>query len=281
MDFGIHLGSVNSRFWSSVAQEADQLGYESIWVPEHVVVPVDATGSPHEGADHPPIPSNIPIFDAFGVLCHLAGRTERIRLGTHVYNIGLRHPLLTARAAATLDILSGGRLRFGVGASWLRSEWDALGLDFDSRGARVDEAIDVCRALWSEQEIEHHGRFFDIPRTAFEPKPVQRPLPLHIGGDGAAALRRAATVGSGWAPMNTSLEQLPAALKRLQDLAADAGRTDPIEITLSATPGSAADVRRYAEAGVTRLLVRPWASSRETVEGLRRFAAEHFPAAAG
>ena len=118
MKFGIHLGTVNPRFWADVAEEADRLGFESVWVPEHLVVPVDSTGSPHRGADHPPIPPDVPIFDAFGVLSHLAARTERIRLGTHVYNIGLRHPFITARAATTVDVLSGGRLELGIGASW-------------------------------------------------------------------------------------------------------------------------------------------------------------------
>jgi probable F420-dependent oxidoreductase len=272
MKFGIHLGSVNAKFWGDVAEEADRLGFESLWAPEHVVVPLDASGSPHAGSDHPPIPSNIPIYDTLGILCHLAARTSRIRLGTHVFNIGLRHPFLTARAATTVDVLSGGRLNLGIGSSWLRSEWDALGLDFDTRGARVDEAIDVCRRLWTEPVIEHHGRFFDFGPTAFEPKPVQQPLAIHVGGDGAAALRRAATIGTGWVPMNHSLEELPAAVARLNDLAAGAGRTAPVEITVPGQVESIEDVERHAAAGVTRILVMPWTSSREALDGMRRFA---------
>jgi probable F420-dependent oxidoreductase len=277
MKFGIHLGMVNPRFWGDVAEEADRLGFESLWVPEHVVVPFSATGSPHRGADHPPIPSHVPIYDALGVLCHLAARTTRIRLGTHVYNIGLRHPFLTARAAATVDVLSGGRLNLGIGASWLRSEWEAMGLDFDTRGARVDEAIDVCRRLWTDEVIEHHGKFFDFGPTAFEPKPVQRPLALHIGGDGAAALRRAATVGTGWMPMNHGLADLPAPVSRLRELAQSAGRTEPIEITLGGDVATPDDLAGYARAGVTRLIVRPWTSSREAVDGMRRFAGTFLP----
>jgi probable F420-dependent oxidoreductase len=272
MKYGIHLGSVNAKFWGAVAQEADRLGFESLWVPEHVVVPLDASGSPHEGSDHPPIPSNIPIYDTLGVLCYLAAQTSRIRLGTHVFNIGLRHPFLTARGATTVDVLSAGRLNLGIGSSWLRSEWDALGLDFDTRGARVDEAIDVCRRLWTEPVIEHHGRFFDFGPTAFEPKPVQQPLAIHVGGDGAAALRRTATIGTGWVPMNHSLEELPASIARLSNLAADAGRTTPIEVTLPGRIETRDDVERHAAAGVTRVLVMPWTSSREAIEGMRRFA---------
>jgi probable F420-dependent oxidoreductase len=277
MEFGVHLGAVNPRLWVEVAEEADRLGFESLWVPEHLVVPMASAGSPHEGSDHPPIPSDVPIFDALGVLCHLAARTTRIRLGTCVYNIGLRHPFVTARAAATVDVLSGGRLAFGIGASWLRSEWEAVGLDFDGRGARVDEAIEVCRRLWSQERvIEHHGEFFDFGPTAFEPKPVQRPGPaLHIGGDGAAALRRAAAVGTGWMPVNHSLEDLPRSVARLNQLAERQGRTEPIEVTLpGAALGRPEDTRPYAQAGVTRLIVSPWTRSREALDGMRRFADE-------
>lgn len=274
MKFGIHLGQVNTRHWAAVAEEADRLGFESVWVPEHVVVPLESSGSPHHGADHPPIPSDVPILDAFAVLAHLAGRTERIRLGTHVYNIGLRHPFLTARAAATVDVLSRGRLLLGVGASWLRGEWEAMDLDFDSRGGRVDECLEVCRRLWEEEVVEHGGRFFSFSATRFEPKPAQAPLPLHIGGDGPAALRRAATIGQGWMPMNHPLDQLAGPLERLAELARRAGRTDPVEVTLAGSVSSADDVAAYAAGGVTRLIVRPWASSRQASEGMRRFAGQ-------
>ena len=273
MKFGIHLGTVNPRFWLAVAEEADRLGYESVWVPEHLVVPYGSTGSPHAGAEHPPIPPDVPTFDALAVLAHFAGRTEQIRLGTHVYNIGLRHPFITARAATTVDVLSGGRMELGIGASWLREEWDAVGLDFDRRGARVDEIIDVCRRLWHDDVVEHHGEFFDFGPVTFEPKPVQRPgVPLQIGGDGAAAFRRVATIGAGWMPVNHKLDEIPAALERIRDIAARAGRTAPIEVTMMAPIDEADDVDRYVAAGVTRLIVRPWSKSAEASDGLRRFA---------
>ena len=191
-----------------------------------------------------------------------------------MFNIGLRHPFITARAATTVDVFSEGRLQLGIGASWLRSEWEAVGLDFDGRGPRVDEAIEVCRRLWTEDVIEHHGAHFDFGPTAFEPKPVQRPLPLHIGGDGRAALRRAATVGAGWMPMNHRLEDLPAAVRRLHELADEVGRTEPLEVTIPAPVTNTADVERLEAAGVTRVIVQPWNRSSEALEGLRSFAAE-------
>jgi probable F420-dependent oxidoreductase len=273
--FGIHLGALAPRAWIAVTEEADRLGYESVWMPEHLVLPLGGTGSPIAGDDHPPIPADVPVFDVFAYLSHLAARTTSIRLGTNVYNIGLRHPFVTARAATTVDVLSDGRLDLGIGASWLRAEWDAVGFDFDGRGARVDEAIDVCRRLWQDDVVEHHGAHFDFAPVAFEPKPVQPGgPPLHIGGDGAAALRRAATVGSGWMPMNHARDDLAASLARLAELVDRHGRTTPVEITFSATPCDLDDVRRHAEAGIDRLLVRPWTRTADAIDAIRRYADE-------
>ena len=181
---------------------------------------------------------------------------------------------MVARAVATLDIVSGGRAEFGVGASWLEAEWQSVGLDFATRGQRVDEAISVCQRLWSDPVIEHHGEHFDFGPVMFEPKPVQSPWPpMHIGGDGTAALRRAALVGDGWIPMNHTVEQIPGSAARIAELREQAGRTGTVEITM----GVQAELdllRRAAEAGVGRALVRPWSSGRQTIDGLRRFADE-------
>src|SRR5205814_2937942 len=159
----------------------------------------EMTRSPYPGEEHPPVPPSTPIYDAFAYLSFLAGRTERIRLANHVYNIGLRHPFVSARAVQTLDIVSGGRVEFGIGASWLESEWDAVGLDFHTRGRRVDEAIDICKRLWTEDTVEHHGEFLDFGPALFELKPVQKPHPpVLVGGEPAGALRRTARYGDGW-----------------------------------------------------------------------------------
>jgi probable F420-dependent oxidoreductase len=271
--FAISLGMLNPAAWVAVTEEADRLGFDSVWIPEHLVLPVDLGGSPHDGQEHPPIPSDIPVFDALGYLCFLAARTERIRFGTQVLNIGLRHPFVTARAVATLDVLSGGRVDFGVGASWLEAEWRAVGLDFASRGRRVDEAIEVCRRLWAEPVVEHHGEFFDFDPVAFEPKPVQQPGPkLHIGGDGPAALRRAATVGDGWVPMNHTVDQIPAAVAKLAELRERAGREGRVEVTLGGQIESPADAAAYEAAGVDRVFVRPWRRTSDALDSIRAFA---------
>jgi probable F420-dependent oxidoreductase len=272
MKVGISLGMLRPSAWAEVTRVADELGYESVWMPEHLVFPAQMGGSPYAGVDHPPVPPQTPVYDVFSFLGFLAGQTERIHFGTQVFNIGLRHPFIVARAAMTLDVVSNGRTEFGIGASWLEAEWVAAGLDFTTRGRRVDEAIGVCRRLWSEEVVEHHGEFFDFDPVMFEPKPVQQPLPLHIGGDGPAALRRAATLGQGWIPMNHALDQIPEAAARLARQRAEAGVTGDVEITVGAQGVELDDLRRHGDAGVGRVLVRPWRSTKDAVESLRRFA---------
>ena len=261
--------------WRELTVRAEQLGYESVWLPEHLVLPATMSGSPHHGDSHPPIPPQTPMYDAIAYLAYLAGQTSTIRFGTYVYNIGLRHPFVSARAATTLDIVSGGRFDFGIGASWLREEWDAVGLDFDTRGARVDEALEVCRSLWTEPTVEHHGRFFDFDAVAFEPKPVQPGgPPVHVGGDGTAALRRVARHGGGWLPMNHSLDMLPASLKALAQLWADHGRSGRPEISIGLPVDTPDDVKRMADAGIDRLIVSPWQRTSGALDGIARFAEE-------
>jgi probable F420-dependent oxidoreductase len=272
--FGIALGALNSHFHVGATDEAERLGYESVWLPEHLVLPVRMSRSPHPGDEHPPVPPTTPVFDAFAYLGFLAGRTRHLRLGTHVYNLGLRHPFVSARAVQTLDIVSDGRLEFGVGASWLEEEWRAVGLDFASRGRRVDEAIAVCKRLWTESDVAHDGEFFRFDAVAFEPKPVQRPWPpILIGGESQAALRRAARAGDGWIGMGHTFESAAKQITRLQELRREHDRdTAAFQMCLGGPVTGAGDVRRWEELGVTRLIVSPWRRSPDAVDGMRRFA---------
>jgi probable F420-dependent oxidoreductase len=270
---GIALARLNPAFHVEATLEAERLGFESVWMSEHLVFPVDLSGSPHPGEDMPPVPPSTPVFDAFGWLCFLAGKTQRIRLGTNVYLLGLRHPFAAARAIATLDIVSEGRAEIGVGAGWLRAEWTAAGLDPRTRGQRLDEALAVCQRLWSEPTVEHHGKFFDFAPVMFEPKPVQKPWPrIHVGGESEPALRRAARHG-GWYGLAHTVETASALIARLGALRREAGREgQPFEISLGGRLREPDDVKRWEDAGVTRLVVSPWQRSRDCVEGLRRYA---------
>ncbi|MGH0029476.1 MAG: TIGR03619 family F420-dependent LLM class oxidoreductase [Myxococcota bacterium] len=273
MKFGIALSRLNPAFHLAAALEAESLGFESVWIADHLVFPVDMSGSPHPGADAPPVPPETPVFDPFVWLAHLAARTTRVRLGTNVYLLGLRHPFAAARAVSTLDAVSEGRVELGVGAGWLREEWTAAGLDPRTRGRRLDEALEVCCRLWSEAEVAHDGAFFSFPSVAFEPKPVQRPRPpIHVGGESPAALARAARF-DGW----YGLEHTPAsAARQVQALRRLRPEGGAFQVTVSAVAPGPEEVEAFAEAGVDRLVVTPWRRSPDCVEGLRAFAARVF-----
>lgn len=264
---------MHPAMFAEAAELADALGYESLWIPEHLVLPVRMAGSPFAGAEHPPIPPTTPVFDVFAYLAFLAGRTQRIRLGTHVYNLALRHPFVAARAVSTVDVVSEGRLELGVGAGWLREEWDVTGLDFDSRGARLDEALAICVALWTEERVARRGRFYTFDEVAFEPKPVQRPHPpVLIGGESPLALRRAAR-HDGWIGLDHTPDSLRAPVDMLRRLRQESAQTErPFSVTVGGRVASRADIDAFALAGVDRLIVRPWERTREVVDGLRRFA---------
>jgi probable F420-dependent oxidoreductase len=279
--FGVALGALNPRMHEAATLLAEELGFESVWLPEHLVFTRAMSRSPHPGEEHPPVPPDTPIYDAFAYLGFLAARTERVRLGTHVYNIGLRHPFTAARGAQTVDLLSGGRFEFGIGASWLEEEWRATGLDFATRGRRVDEAIEVCKRLFAEPTVTHHGKFFSFDEVVFEPKPVQQPRPpILVGGESKAALRRAARLGDGWLGMGHTFESAAAQIATLRALLAERGprsNDDPaFQIVLGGAVESRADVARWEDLGVTRMVVSPWKRSSEALDGLRAFADRAF-----
>ena len=280
MKFAVTFGRMHHRIWVEAAQAADRLGFESVWLPEHLVLPLAMAGSPFEGDDHPPVPPTTPLFDPAALLSHVAARTTRVRLGTYVYLLGLRHPFVTARAFGTLDWVSGGRAVIGAGAGWLRSEWAAMGIDPSTRGARLDEAIGVCRRLWTEDTISHDGPHFPFEAVAFEPKPLQRPIPIFVGGESRAALRRAGRLGDGWIGMGHTPESAAACAAELRAQRDAAGRPDePFEVTVGGECRSADDVAVWEAAGVDRLIVTPWRRTAEVLDAMAGFASDCIEAA--
>jgi probable F420-dependent oxidoreductase len=271
MKLGVVLSRLQPQHHLEATLEAERLGYESVWMADHLAFPLSMSGSPHADAELPPVPPETPVFDTFGWLCFLAGQTSRIRLGTNVYLLALRHPFAAARAVQTLDLVSGGRAEIGVGAGWLREEWRAAGLDPRSRGRRLDEALGVCQRLWSESAVEHHGHFWDFSPVAFEPKPLQKPWPpIHVGGDSEHALARAAR-HDGWIGLVDTPDAAASKVARLRALRRDAGREDArFEVTLHAREPDA--LAPWRDAGVDRLLISPWQRSRDWRDGLRRAA---------
>jgi probable F420-dependent oxidoreductase len=271
--FAVTFGRMHPRLWVQAAEAADSLGFESGWLPEHLVLPVEMAGSPFEDAEHPPIPPTTHLFDAASMLSSFAARTTSIRLGTYVYLLGLRHPFITARSFGTLDWISNGRAVIGAGAGWLRSEWAAVGIDPATRGGRLDEAIEVCRRLWTEDTVSNEGPYFPFPEVAFEPKPIQRPIPIYIGGESAVALRRAGRLGDGWIGMGHTPESAAASVAVIRAHREKAGRLDlPFEVTVGGDCTTPGDVAAYESAGVDRLIVTPWTRSAEVLDGLERFA---------
>jgi len=198
----------------AVARSADELGFDSVWCNDHVALP----GAPETGAEPAYATAygeqrGQHIYEPLVALAYLAGVTTRVRLGTSVYLLALRHPLLAARQAVSLDRLSGGRLVLGVGVGWLEAEFAAVGVPYRERGRRTDEAIAVLKAVCADEAAD------------FQPKPVQRPHPpLWIGGRSDAALRRAARAGDAWHPSHLTVAELRDRLPRLRAECERAGR---------------------------------------------------------
>jgi len=275
---GVALFRLRPERVAAVARHAEGLGFESVWVPEHLVLPTHiASRYPYAPDGVAPFSPDAPHLDPLVLLTHVAAATTRIRLGTSVYLLPLRHPLVTARLAMSLDVLSGGRLTLGVGVGWLAEEFQAAGIDFQTRAARTRECVRALRTLWTESEPEFHGRFFSFGPVRFEPKPVQKPHPpIVFGGETEAALRRAAALGDGWYGVGHTPESAAVQATKLRALLAAAGRgAAPFELTVSHAGGvlEPDDVRRYAGAGIARVVVLPWRRGREAEEALARQAA--------
>lgn len=286
MKLGLNLVGVRPDHMPGLAARAEALGYESVFVPDHVVIPVDFA-SKYPGTDDGGFPygAAVPLYDPWTVLTTIGVATSTIRLGTAVYLLGLRHPIVTARHAVTLETLVGPRLVLGVGAGWLTEEFAALGIDPRSRFSRAEEAAVALRRLWTEPEPSFHGRHFDFGPVHLVPKPASTPHPpILFGGDSDGALRRALRVGDGWmsggvaadvdgvAALLDRLAATRAALHAEGDPAVDPER--PFAVTVLHPAPRAADVARMAALGVDRVVVMPWERTRDAPEAIERFAAE-------
>ena len=274
---GVPLFLLRPERLVEVAQRAEELGFESVWMPEHLVFPLRVQSRyPYSADGVPPIRTDMPLLDPLIVLAQIAAVTRRIRLGTNVYILPLRHPLSTARLAVSVDVLSAGRLTLGVGAGWLEEEFQAVGVDFARRGAITRECVRALRVLWTEKEPEFHGKTFAFGPLRFEPKPAQKPHPpIVFGGETDAALKRAAALGDGWYGVGHTPESAVAQVGKLHRLLDEAGRRgQPFEITVAAAAAALdrAALERYAAAGVHRVVTLPWSHGREAHEKLARLA---------
>jgi probable F420-dependent oxidoreductase len=275
MKFGLNVVPIHLGELAEVGARAEELGFESLWIGEHIVTPVDVQSS-YPGASAPPFLPNSRFIEPFTAIGYLAAATRTIQLGTGVLITPLHSLLPLARAIVTADVLSGGRLSLGMGVGWMREEFDVVGERFSDRGRRMDEMLTLLGRLFTEQRVAYSGDHYRLPEMGFEPKPVQQPRPpFLIGGISASALRRAARFGDGWYGSQHSPETIAHTVAELRRLRAEHQRDDqPFEITAMTGWGQPFDadlVRAYADAGVDRLVVTPWARSSEAAGAIELF----------
>ncbi len=291
IEIGLNIVWVRPELVVEFAQRAEALGFESVWSGEHIGLPrtpdwwhgypaaqaARAAGEPFTEDDVSFGPDSI-FLDPMVVLAHLAAATKKVRLGIGIYLLALRDPVLIGRTIASLDVLSGGRLDLGIGLGWTPDEYHYTNNVWETRGRRMDEMIRCLRTLFEQESPEFHGEFFDFPRIGFQPKPIQRPLPIHVGGGTPAALRRAARLGNGWYGM-----QDPSLFPQLRDELAKSGRDpDAFEISMITLGGPLSPDRleELSELGVGRVVVTPWPGrkvaevGREGLDEVERYARE-------
>jgi probable F420-dependent oxidoreductase len=300
MQFGLSLPHfrqvASAEAIRRVAQRAERLGYDGIWVSDHIVMPTSAEGR-----------FGSVFYEPLTVLGFAAACTSRIRLGTTVIILPYRNPVVTAKALATLDVLSEGRVTAGVGVGWTEDEFVALGIPFRERGAISDEYIAAFKTLWTQATPSFHGHYVRFDHVAFEPKPVQKPhIPVWIGGNSKRAIRRAVALGDGWHPTRPLPEEVKVGVAYAQEVCRQRGR-DPSSLTIGVREplkfydGVEASIRRrpllgstqkiiddlgqYRDAGVDYCLLDTFYSApeleRETVDSMlgtiEHFAADVMP----
>lgn len=258
------------KLMGDIAQLAEGLGYDSLWVADHVVM---ADPSPR-------MSPTMRILDPLMSLVWLAAHTTSIQLATGIVILPQRQPVVLAKQLSTLDVLSGGRLMFGIGVGWQDAEMNACGAQMDERGARADEYLAAMQALWSMEKPEYHGRFVEFAGVNAYPRPVQKPGPrLIMGGYAPATFRRTIGLAQGWYGYNQSVEQTQETMATLDQTAKKVRRPSelgPLEITVSPReqPPTLETIKAYAEIGVDRLVI---SASTGTAKEVEEFVRAHAP----
>lgn len=286
-----------------VAQRAEDLGYDHVWVSDHIILPKKVDSFyPYAADGVATFRPDEPYLEPLAALNFIAGCTKRIRLGTHVLIIPYRNPVLTAKILSSLDVLSSGRVILGAGVGWMEEEFQAMGLDtYKERGAVTDEYLQLYKELWTSENPSFDGKYYQISGSGFEPKPAQKPHPpIWIGGHTGPAIRRAAKYGDGWMPIGLrppailDPEELGGKIAQLRKLTVEAGRPeDAVDLTFSTSVvfndsiGSsremmqgqpeqiAADIRQYQDLGVSNFIIGLQGNTvPELQENMERFSRE-------
>jgi probable F420-dependent oxidoreductase len=264
MKFGLMFANIGPFMFpeslARLAPLAEQVGLDSMWTVEHVVVPVGYESAyPYSKSGKMPGPESSPIPDPVLPLAFAAAVTKTLRLATGVMILPQRHPAYVAKEMATLDVLSSGRAILGIGSGWLEEEFEVVGVPFRERGARTNEAIRAIRALWADGHAPFEGRYYRWKGVESNPKPVQKPgVPIVVGGHSEAAARRAARLGDGFFPARGDFDTLGRLQKVLREECAKVGRKpEEIELTTGSPKLDRDTIRRYEDLGVSRLTVPP------------------------
>ncbi|MFI0350718.1 LLM class F420-dependent oxidoreductase [Actinomadura sp. 9N407] len=251
-------------FLRDFAGTLEECGVESVWTVEHVVVAEDyETLYPYSrNGRMPGPPEGIPMPDPLDTIAYLAGATRTLRFGTAMVVAPLHSPVVLAKRAATIDRHSGGRLMLGLGIGWQKEEYAAIGVPYAKRGARLDECVGAMRALWSQEPATFHGEHVSFERVHCRPRPESGAVPIVLGGNSEAAVRRAGRTGDGWFPYTIGPRDFAARADLLRETAAAHGR-DPGAVEITAWPGSHDPsrqndlAREYVSAGASRLVIAP------------------------
>jgi probable F420-dependent oxidoreductase len=259
-----------------LARTAEEVGMESIWTVEHVVIPVGYKSKyPYDPSGRIPGPENVPLPDPILPLAFAAAVTKTLRLGTGILILPQRHPIYVAKEVATLDVLSNGRAILGIGVGWLKEEFDALNIPFEERAGRTAESVRAIRSLWKPEPEPFTGRYFNWPPLESNPKPVQQPgVPIVVGGHTELAARRAARYGDGFFPGVGDLGKLKALFGVMREECGKIGRKpETIELTAGLGVIDLDGARRLQDLGVQRIGVAPMAFDPDGLtQGLHAFA---------
>lgn len=252
--------TADPAWMAAFARHLEACGFESIVVVEHTVLMTQyASVYPYDASGRVELAADVPVPDPLDLLAFLAAHTERLGLATGVLVLPNHHPVVLAKRVATVDVLSGGRLRLAVGTGWLAEEISACGTDFATRGRRADEQLQVLRALWAggAEGVAFHGEFFDFDHAVSRPAPAGA-VPVHIGGHSRAAARRAGRFGDGFQPLGVSGDRLTALLTEMRRAADEMGR-DPEKLELSlghlVSKIDAARAEKLAQLGADRAVL--------------------------
>ncbi len=310
-NLGFGLEGVRPEDHSSIvldtAVQAEELGFDSVWVGDHVALPQNPSRAyPYGPADEYRIPSDLPLLDPIATLAVVAGRTSRVKLGFGVLVLPYRHPLVTAKLLATLDVLSNGRLILGAGSGWMPEEFEATGAAYEDRDRATDECVRFLREAWTSEDgiPEFEGEFYRLSGMSVLPQPLQKPsIPIWAGGNGKRAMRRAARLCDGWNAVYTEPAVLKPLIDQLRELCRECGR-DPEELAISVSGvsfdmgllqhgqqqgGGALDfekviqgVSAYESLGVDHMILAlPMQKPEQGLGRMRDFAREVLPAFGG